>query len=155
MIMRAYLTVTVGDVHIFQERRGPGQDDLRFETRPNLTNTGNTTARNVCVKIATDILEIPIPEKFKFPLPEQTTENAGVVGARQTSVMAGTLDRFVSDWEVGLIKEGRTKALCVWGLVTYDDIFGESHRTKFAQWVVWNPNGRVFGYYIAGQNDSD
>src|SRR5450631_2614405 len=34
-------------------------------------------------------------------------------------------------------------------------IFGMNHQTKFGQWITWNPNGIVVGYYIAGQNDSD
>ena len=38
-IMRAYLTVTVGN-GLYQERRGKGQADLKFEARPNLVNTG-------------------------------------------------------------------------------------------------------------------
>lgn len=152
-ITRAYLTVTVGDIHLFQERRQPGQEDLKFETRPNLTNTGNTPARNVCIQIAADILAIPIPRDFNFPLPENNIANAGIIGAHQTSVLAGTAPDFVPDAEIGVIKEGKRKALCVWGLITYQDIFGDGHNTKFAQWITWNPNGRVVGYYIAGQND--
>ncbi|MGD1077826.1 MAG: hypothetical protein ABR881_05835 [Candidatus Sulfotelmatobacter sp.] len=155
-VMRAYLTVTVGSISLYQERREPGQPDLKFETRPNLTNTGNTTARNVCIRIAADILPIPIPQAFKFPLPEEIEiKDAGIIGAHQTSVLAGTVRDFVPDEEVGEIKEGRTKALCVWGLITYEDIFGRGHQTKFGQWITWNPNGVVVGYYIAGQNDSN
>src|SRR4029077_5921498 len=56
MIMRAYLTVSVGDIQRFEERKGVAQEDLRFETRPNLTNTGNTQARNVGISIVADIL---------------------------------------------------------------------------------------------------
>lgn len=155
-VMRAYLTVTIGSISLYQERREPGQPDLKFETRPNLTNTGNTPARNVCIRIAADILSIPIPQSFQFPLPEENEiKNAGIVGAHQTSVLAGTVKDFVSDEEVAGIKEGRMKALCVWGLITYEDTFGASHQTKFGQWITWNPNGAVVGYYIAGQNDSN
>jgi hypothetical protein len=155
-ILRAYLTVTTGAISLFQERREPGQPDLKFETRPNLTNTGNTAARNVNIRIAADILPLPIPNTFQFPLPEEgEIKNAGVVGAHQTSVLAGTVKDFVPDGEVGTIKEGRTKALCTWGIVTYEDIFGVKHQTKFGQIITWNPNGTTVGYYIAGQNDAD
>jgi len=154
-ILRAYLTVTVGGINLFQERREPGQSDLKFETRPDLTNTGNTPARNVCIRIAADILSIPIAEGFQFPLPENEIKNAGIVGAHQTMILAGTVENFVPDEDIGMIKEGRTKALCTWGLITYDDIFGMNHQTRFGHWIVWNPNGKVVGYYIAGQNDSD
>jgi hypothetical protein len=155
-ILRAYLTVTIGAISLYQERREPGQPDLKFETRPNLTNTGNTPARNVSIRIAADILPIPIPDTFQFPLEEdEEIKNAGIVGAHQTSVLAGTVKDFVPDAEVGAIKEARTKALCTWGVVTYEDIFGATHTTKFGQWITWNPNGAVVGYYVAGQNDSD
>jgi hypothetical protein len=155
-ILRAYLTVTIGAISLYQERREPGQPDLKFETRPNLTNTGNTAARNVSIRIAADILPIPISDTFQFPLPEEgEIKNAGVVGAHQTSVLAGTVKDFVQDKEVGAIKEGRTKALCTWGVITYEDIFGANHRTKFGQIITWNPNGTFVGYYIAGQNDAD
>jgi hypothetical protein len=155
-ILRAYITVTIGALSLFQQRREPGQPDLKFETRPNLINTGNTGARNVNITIAADILPVPLPKDFQYPLPEENEiKDAGAVGAHQTYVIAGTVKDFVPDWEVATIKEGRTKALYVWGLITYDDVFGERHNTKFAQWITWNPNGVVAGYYIAGQNDSD
>jgi hypothetical protein len=154
-IMRAYLVVTIGTA-LYQERRGPGQTDLKFEGRGSLLNTGNTPARNVRIRTEADILPIPIPKDFQFPLPEQSeTKDAGIVGAHQTYIVGGTVKDFVPDAEVPLIKEGSRKALCIWGLITYDDVFGESHHTKFGQWLTWYPNGTLFGYYIPGQNDAD
>jgi hypothetical protein len=50
-ILRAYLTVTIGTA-LYQERRGPGLADLKFEGGANLLNTGNTPARNVRIRIA-------------------------------------------------------------------------------------------------------
>jgi hypothetical protein len=154
-IMRAYLTVTIGTA-IFQERRGPGQTDLKFEGRANLLNTGNTPARNVRIRTAAEVLPIPIPEDFQFPLPAETAvQDAGVVGSHQTYIVGATLKDFVPDSEVATIKEGSRKALCIWGLITYEDIFGFTHQTKFGQWLTWYPNGTLFGYYIPDQNDSD
>ena len=154
-VMRAYLTVSIGTA-LYQERRGPGQTDLKFEGRPNLLNTGNTPARKVRIRTAADILPIPIPETFQFSLPDESEiKDAGIVGAHQTYILAGTVKDFVPDSEVAVIKEGSRKALCVWGLITYEDIFGVNHKTRFAQWLTWYPNGTVFGYYIPGQNDAD
>lgn len=154
-VMRAYLTVTVGTA-IYQERRGPGQTDLKFEGRGNLVNTGNTPAREVRIRTAAEILPIPIPKDFQFSIPDENeTKNAGVVGAHQTYTVAATVKDFVPDSEVPMIKEGSRKALCIWGLITYADIFGVTHQTKFAQWLTWYPNGTVFGYYLPGQNDVD
>ncbi len=116
---------------------------------------GSTPARKVSIRIAADIIPIPLPSDFTFPLPEATFRDAGIVGAHHTYMLSGIVENFVPDTDVPLIKEGKEKALCVWGLVTYEDIFGNSHNTKFAQWITWWPNGQIFGYYIAGQNDAD
>jgi len=105
---------------------------------------------------AAEILPIPIPEDFQFLLPDENEiKDAGVVGAHQTYVIGGTVKEFVPDSEIAVIKEGSRKALCVWGLITYEDIFGVNHQTKFGQWLLWYPNGTVFGYYIPVQNDAD
>jgi hypothetical protein len=132
-----------------------GQGDVKFEARPNLINTGNTPARHVCTRIMAEILPIPIPEDFSFPLPDPEVRDAGAVAPRITYALAGTVKDFVLDRDVPAIKEGDGRALCIWALVTYDDMFGQTHKTKFGQWITWQPNGRVVRYYIAGQNDSD
>jgi len=153
-IMRAYLSVTIGTA-LFQDRRGPGQTDLKFEGRASLLNTGNTPARNVRIRTAAEILPIPIPSNFQFPLPDEgEVRDAGVVSPHQTYIIGAMVKDFVPDSEVAVIKEGSRKALCLWGLITYEDIFGAEHQTKFGQWLTWYPNGTVFGYYIAGQNDA-
>ncbi|HEX4486880.1 MAG TPA: hypothetical protein VH088_11465 [Terriglobales bacterium] len=155
-VMRAYVTVTVGTA-IYQERRGPGQSDLYFEARPNLLNTGGTPARRVRIKTKADILPIPIPEDFTYPLPDDPVKPSfgAVVGAHQTHIMFGSVERFVPDAEVASIKQGTDKALCVWGVVTYEDIFGVPHSTKFGQIITWLPNNNIFIYFITGQNDAD
>lgn len=153
-VMRAYLTAIIGDA-LYQERR-PGQSDLKFEGRPNLINTGNTQARKVRIRINAGILPNPIPNDFGFPLPEED-RNTGdaTVAAHQSYVLGGVVEEFVPDVEIASIKEGAGKSLFVWGLVMYEDIFGDRHTTKFGQQITWLPNGRVFGYYIPGQNDAD
>jgi hypothetical protein len=154
-VLRAYLTVVIGTA-IFQERR-EGQGDLRFEGKPNLVNTGNTPARKVRIRINADILPVPIPEDFNYPLPDEPIKSAeGAVGAHQTYILSGGLVKdFVPEADVANIKEGNARVLCVWGLVTYEDIFGDSHTTKFGQSLTWFPNGQVMGYYLHGQNDVD
>jgi hypothetical protein len=156
MIMRAYLTVTVGAA-LYQERRGPGQSDLKFEARPNLVNTGATPARHVRTRSKAAIVTIPIPEDFAYPLPENPVKPGfgGVLGAHQSNIIFAGLDDFVPDEEVPSIKQGVTQALCTWGTVTYEDIFGAPHITKFGQIITWLPNGNIFVYFIPGQNDSD
>lgn len=152
-ILRAYLTVTIGSA-LYQERR-EGQENLKFEAKPNLVNTGNTPARKICIRISADMLPVPIPEDFAFPLPPVEIEDAGTIGAHQSYILAGTVKDFVPYGDVPAIKEGKEKALCVWGLITYEDVFGKAHKTKFGQWITWWPNDQILGYYLAGQNDAD
>lgn len=153
-VMRAYLTVIIG-TPIFQERR-EGQSDLKFEGKPHLVNTGNTPARKVRIRIKAEILPVPPPAHFTFPLPDEDKQSAGaVVGAHQTYVMSGMVDAFIPDNEVASVKEGTKRVLTIWGLVTYEDIFGDSHTTRFGQWLTWFPNNRPYGFYIPGQNDAD
>ena len=154
-VMRAYLTVTVG-AGIYQERRGQGQADLKFEARPNLINTGATPARKVRVKIKADILPVPIPKNHDFSLPENELNTGDDnVGAHQTYIMCATVDDFVPDENVQNIKEGIGKGLYVWGTVKYDDIFGSHHDLKFGQLITWQRDNSLFVNYISGQNDSD
>ena len=153
-IMRAYLSITLGGA-TYQERRGAGQADLMFEARPNMTNMGNTPARKVCIHIKADILDVDKIPTFDFPIPFSEIPDAGVVAPRATYNLTGNILKFVPDDDVATIKEGHVKALCVWGKVTYEDFFGDSHTTKFGQWIFWNPNGSSNGWYIAGQNDMD
>jgi len=152
-VMRAYLTVVVGTA-IHQERR-EGQSDLKFEAKPNLVNTGNTPARKVRIRRTAEILPFPPPENFEFPVPDDPDEGDATVGAHLTYILSAMAKDFVPDNEVQAIKEGNGKCLHVWGLVTYEDIFGDPHTTKFAQRLFWLPNNVVFGIFVPGQNDAD
>jgi hypothetical protein len=152
-IMRAYLTVTIGTA-VFQQRR-PGQDDLKFVARPNLVNTGNTTARKVRIRRTAAIVPHPVPNDFVFPIPKENDDGDATVSAHLSYIMASGVDNFVPYGEVSDIKEGIGRCLCTWGLVTYEDIFGDRHTTKFAQTLYWNPDGSVYGIYLPGQNDAD
>ncbi|MDP9159846.1 MAG: hypothetical protein M3O09_06400 [Acidobacteriota bacterium] len=154
-ITRAYLTVTVGGA-LFQEKR-EDQFDIKFEGQPALLNTGNTPARKVRIRTVAEILPVPAPSDFSYPLPKEQADSKyeGIVAAHQTYTLSAAVKDFVPDSEVSLIKEGSGKALHVWGLVVYEDIFGVEHKTQFGQILTWYPNGRVFGIYIRGQNDAD
>ncbi len=153
-IMRAYLTVTIGTA-LFQERR-EGQADLKFEVRANLVNTGNTHARKVRMRKKADILPNPLPDGFEFPLPDPPHDDGDMtVGAHLNYIVGSTVDDFVVDAEVAAIKEGNGKVLHSWGLITYEDIFGKPHWTKFGQMITWQPDGSIMGYYLPSQNDTD
>jgi hypothetical protein len=152
-IMRAYLTTTVGSA-VFQEPR-PELGDLKFAARPNLVNTGNTTARKVRIRKTAAIVPHPVPQDFAFPLPDESNEGDATLGAHLSYIVTSVVAEVVPYAEVADIKQGLGRCLCTWGVVTYEDIFGDQHTTKFAQTIYWNPDGTVYGIYVPGQNDAD
>lgn len=68
-------------------------------------------------------------------------------------------DDFCPDEEVESIKVGgKGRVLYVWGIVTYKDVFGESHSTKFCHTVNFVRIGtedRVIGFYIGRHEEAD
>lgn len=146
--MRAYLCVTIG-VAIFQDR----QKGLRFEAKPNLTNTGHTPATDVWYVAKADILPLPLKEDFPFAL-SGGAKGAAVVGPQQNASMSAIVDNFYPEEDIPTIKSGVGVGLVVWGIVNYKDVFGATHTTKFAQNLVWLADDSIFGYYIPGHNDA-
>jgi hypothetical protein len=147
--MRAYLTVLVG-LAVYQER----EKGTRFEGKPLLVNSGPTPARAVKYRARADILPIPLPEDFNFPLPEKHVEG-GIMGPHQNANMSAIVENFIEDGEVENAKLNKGKALYVWGIVTYADIFGEPHYTKFCQSLFFLPDGKIWGTYTPNYNDGD
>jgi hypothetical protein len=155
MIMRAYVTTVIGGA-VYQERR-EGQSDLKFEGKVTVANTGNTPAKRVRIRKKAAILVIAAIDTFNFPLPDEdgNARTYASIGAHQNYVIESVVPDFIPDEEVAAVKEGNKKALCIWGEIIYEDIFGTSHCTKFAHWLYWLSSGKVFGYYIPGQNEAD
>jgi hypothetical protein len=148
--LRAYLAVVVGSA-AFQERLEPARRDLKFEARPLLLNTGRTPASRIRFKARSAILPVPLPDGIDLPVTYDKDPGEGVLGTNQNAQMFATLDGFCQDSEVETIKKGEGSALYVWGLVTYDDVFGDTHETLFCQQIYWV--GQVIhGYYIPNRN---
>ena len=147
--MRAYLTANIGAA-VFQERN----KGLKFEGKPMIVNTGHTPARKVSFRATAAILPAPLPEDFDFPLTAEVRSTA-TVGAGQNAFLSAIVDDFVPDAQVEDIKVGKEgKCLWVWGVVTYEDVFGQSQTTKFCQSLFWQLDGKVYGYYYPRHNDS-
>lgn len=147
--MRAYLTVLIGG-GIYQER----EKNLKFEGKPNIINTGHTPAHRVRHKVKSSILAVPLPQDFAFPLPQEFT-GGSVMGPQQTAMISAIVDDFIDERDVAAVKNGTgNRALYVWGIISYEDVFAESHYTRFCQIVTWLPDGKIFGYYLDRHNDA-
>jgi|SRR5579859_929432 len=146
--MRAYLTIMVGSAS-FQER----DKNIRFEARPLLINCGHTPAHEVAYKAKAAILPVPLPADFDFPLPQDFI-GSSIVGPQQTNILAAMIDDFLPDAEVAEIKTGQHRALYVWGLVTYKDIFDIEQTTRFCQLIYWLTDTNIFGVYISRHNQA-
>jgi hypothetical protein len=148
--MRAWLTVIVGG--------GMPQDrtkNQKFDARPAIHNSGLTPARNVRHRIKSGIFPIPLPDGFDQSVAAENETGGNLIGAHQSAQMFSNIDDYVPDQEVEDIKIAKGRGVYAWGVVTYEDIFGETHTTTFCQQLTYLPNNTVFVYYIPGRNDAD
>jgi hypothetical protein len=141
--MRAYVAVDIG--------RGTYQDGrLRFAAAPVVNNTGFTPARNVSFRVMADILDTKLPKTFQFPEFAELKINDATLAPRQQFIIHGIVSNRFEDSEVQAIMTGEQRRLYVWGIVTYEDVFGGSWETRFCHNFVF-PTGKdgvqVLGFY--------
>ncbi|MDB4971566.1 MAG: hypothetical protein JWN44_7255 [Myxococcales bacterium] len=149
MQMRAYLSVGVGNGTYQERERG-----FYFDVRPVLLNSGNTPAHKVGFRVAAEILPVPLPDHFTFPLPDQI-DGGLVLGPGARFDLFGRVPNFVPDDEVVAIKKGHNRAVYIWGKIVYEDVFGAKHHTNFCQQIIWLENVGVYGIYQHRHNDAD
>jgi hypothetical protein len=148
--MRAYLSVVIGNA-IYQER----DKNLKFAGTPNILNTGLTPARKVRHLIRAEIMPTILPFDFDFSLHGDMT-GGGIIGSQQRTEIPGVVDDFVANEDVPDIKHAVERALHVWGIVIYEDVFGNEWETKFSQVLTWlGPPDKeiVYGYYNNRYNE--
>lgn len=149
--LRAYLSVGVGGA-VYQER----DKGTPFGALPILMNSGQTPAYRVhwAVKAAIFPKELPAGQVLS-----EIGENSGqtIVGIHQTFNLHANVIGFVQDDEVEDIKSNnRDKALYTWGIVHYEDAFGNKRFTRFCHRLMWLPEGgNVYGYYVPNRNEAD
>lgn len=145
---RAYIFTVIHQA-TYQER----EKGLKFSARPAIVNTGHTPAYKIFHKTRAAILPIPLPDNFSFPLPNKFVGGASL-GPQQHFVLTGTVDDFCDDGDVFAIKTGIDHALYLWGIVSYQDAFGQNQSTKFCQILTWLPNNQISGYFTDRHNEA-
>ncbi|MBT3070819.1 hypothetical protein KKP04_08060 [Rhodomicrobium sp. Az07] len=154
MQMRAYVSVLVGTA-IYQER----EKNVRFEARPVIVNNGGTPAHKLSYWANIAILPAILPDDFAFPEPsERSTQHAAVLGPHQHFIINKVVETFIPDDEVAATKLGVERAVYIWGCIEYDDIFGDTHYTKFAQLITWIGSAGeevIYGYYCQRHNEAN
>lgn len=152
--LRAYLAVTIGPA-VYQERRDKSKGgDLMFAAHPILTNTGQTPAHKIKFTIKAALLSVPLPKEVDLPETGDKDRGESVLGVQQNVNMVAIVEGFCLDEEVQTIKKGINRSLYVWGLVTYEDVFGEAHLTRFCQQIYWDGANNVRGFYTPGRNEA-
>lgn len=150
--MRAYLTVIIGS-GAYQDR----EKNIKFEVKPVLLNSGFTPAHRMDYWATAGILPFPLPETFDFPVPQDIRRKEFVLGPHQNIMLNAFTDDFVPDEEVAELKAGRDRRIYIWGEVTYEDVFGEHHETRFCHSLFWYgtpPDELVSGTYAERYNEA-
>lgn len=128
MQLRPYLTVLVGE-GLYQD------ENLRFEIRPKILNTGHTPAKDVHWRIAVEVLSPAEVGAFKFPLPPSVGGN--MIAPHQDYLLSAILPRRVEDADA--IRDGDPSKgiIVVYGCISYRDSLKRRYLTTFAQQVWW------------------
>jgi len=157
MQMRAHVSVVIGG-GVYQD------ENLRFEARPQIINSGHTAARKVRWRISAGILPRDTLGDFRFPIPPEVGGGSDLA-PHQDGFMSVVVPKRVEKDEVAKIKAGGSEAFCVWGALSYEDVFGKTHRCTFAQLLWWQATGEnhpdgtpreiVRGIYLPKHNRSN
>jgi hypothetical protein len=128
MQLRPYLTVLVGE--------GLWQDDnLNFEIRPKVLNTGHTPAKDVRWRIGIEVLSPENFDTFRFPLPEAVGGN--MIAPHQDYLLSAVLPRRVGAADAIRDGDASKGIIVVYGCISYRDSLKRRYLTTFAQQVSW------------------
>lgn len=150
--LRAYLVVDINNGY-FQDR----ERNIKFGVNPTLHNAGQTPAHKMTYWATAKIMPFPLPETFDFPTPKNPPIRPMLLGPRQSVELNAIVDDFVPDEEVVEIKNGVSRRVYIWGVVTYTDVFNEEHSTKFCHGLHWfwgDEKEKVGGSYAAHHNEA-
>jgi hypothetical protein len=147
---RAYICVEVGTA-VAQAQA----TNSKFGALTIMLNAGNTPAYKVGFRASVAVLPLPLAADFAFPLPD-VISGYSILGPHQKMNITRFVDEFVPEEQVPDIKIAKGKALCIWGIIEYVDVFSAKRTTKFCQILNWGADGKtVFGTYHSQHNDAD
>jgi hypothetical protein len=142
-----------------------------FEAQAVLRNHGNTPAYDVTFRAVAQIVPVPLPEDFAFPLPDETAgTSASLMAPGTTKLITRRVSGKVPDDQVDAIKRGDPpRCLAMWGIVKYRDAFKQTRHIRFAfliNWIPWlvgmdkDKDGhplppQIMSYDTAHHNDAD
>lgn len=155
--MRAYVQVNIG---LSTAQR----ENMVFGSWPEIVNVGLTPAKNVSYRVMADVKDPSLmTREYVYQQPEQVFTNDATLHPRQQFTIATTVNHRFEPAEVEAICKGETKRLYVWGTITYDDVFGDHHQTRFSHnfffFDLTNPESgqvehKVNNFYSPGHNDA-
>ena len=112
-----------------------------------ILNNGTTPAYRVRSSATAKIIPDSLVAHFQFQIPDAAAVSQASIGPRENRIMSAIVPDYVDDADVEGIKKGDGKALWVWGIVHYDDVFGHARFTEFCQRLLWLPDGQIMGMY--------
>lgn len=139
--LRAYLSVTIGSA-VYQD----SAKRLRFEAKPMIINAGQTPAYKVRYESKAEIIPDSLVTGYSFTPPSTSQMSQSSIGPRENRYMSAIVQNTVPKKDIKAIKDGNGQALWVWGVVHYEDIFGDPHFTEFCQRLVWLGD-QIYGIY--------
>jgi len=148
MQLRPYLTVLVGE-GIYQD------ENLRFEVKPKVLNTGHTPAKDVKWRIGIEVLPFAKSQDFRYPLPPAVGGN--MIAPHQEYLLDALLPHRVPDEDADAIRDGDVEKgmVLVYGCISYRDAQKKRYLTTFAQQISWlltrDDQGSITGSRIHGR----
>jgi hypothetical protein len=151
--LRAYVVVNVVSGTIQDKSK-----NLKFGGSPLITNSGKTPAHNL--RWRTNSIALRDSESGTYSFPSGEKEFGGeVLGVGQTMQLGVVHPDFYDAEDVEDIKLGENgRAFYYWGVISYDDAFGEPRITDFCHRIHFYPDPdkagswKVGGQYVAGRN---
>lgn len=119
---------------------GGSQENVSFEVKegiasiiflPAIINTGKTPAHKVRHFSDAIIQQFPIPESFKYPsVPENAFAFTSLGPGRKVGSISKMIKLPIKDFQALMVS--KTEKIHVFGIVTYEDIFGHEWYTEFS-----------------------